>query len=152
MCCGGPEACASRRWRWSSLRERMKRCVGGFTSCCSLRLGAGRGWWSSTTRAGRRRAGEGRARVADGRVSVGAWADHHHDAGGRVGAAGGGLSGSERDRSATLRLVRRGLAHDAKVWQVSAGLTTARSTVKRPCGANTKSCAACACPSVTWKT
>ena len=55
-----------------------------------------------------------RARVADGQVTVGAWADHHHDAGGRVGAAGGGLSGSERDRSATLRLVRRGLAHDAE--------------------------------------
>ena len=44
-----------------------------------------------------------RAGVADGRVSVGAWADHHHDAGGRVGAAGGGLSGSERDRPATGR-------------------------------------------------
>jgi hypothetical protein len=73
-------------------------------------------------RAGRRRAGEGRARVADGRVSVDAWADHHHDAGSRVGVARGGLSGSERDRCATLRLVRRGLAHDAKVWQVSAGL------------------------------
>jgi len=27
------------------------------------------------------------ARVADGLVSVGAWADHHHDAGGRMGAA-----------------------------------------------------------------
>jgi hypothetical protein len=39
-----------------------------------------------------------------------------------VGAAGGGLSGSERDRSAILRLVRRGLAHDAKVRQVPAGL------------------------------
>lgn len=64
---------------------------------------------------------EGRARVADGRVSVGAWADHHHDAGYRVGAAGG-LSGSERDRPATLRLVRRGLAHDAKVRRVPAGL------------------------------
>jgi hypothetical protein len=63
--------------------------------------------------------------------------DYHQDAGGRVGAAGGGLSGSERDRSsaaggglsgserdrsAALRLVLRELAHDAKVRQVSAGL------------------------------
>ena len=38
-------------------------------------------------RAGRRRSGEGLARVADGRVSAGAWADHHHDAGYRVGAS-----------------------------------------------------------------
>jgi hypothetical protein len=52
-------------------------------------------------------------RVSDGRVSVGAWADHHHDAGYRVGAAGGG---------ATLRLVRRGFAHDAKVRRMPAGL------------------------------
>jgi hypothetical protein len=41
---------------------------------------------------------------------------------GTCGAAGGGLSGSERDRSAALRLVLRELAHDAKVRQVSAGL------------------------------
>ena len=59
-------------------------------SCCSLRRGAGRGWRSST--AGRRRAGEGRSRVS-GRVSAGAWVDHHYDAGGRVGAAGGGTLG-----------------------------------------------------------
>jgi hypothetical protein len=34
---------------------------------------------------------------------------------------GGELSGSARHRSATLRLVRRGLTHDAKVRQVYAG-------------------------------
>ena len=44
----------------------------------------------------------GGSRVADGRVSVGAWVDHHDEAVGRVGAAGGGLSGSERNRSAIL--------------------------------------------------
>jgi hypothetical protein len=88
--------------------------------------------------------------LANRRVSVGAWADHHHEAGGRVGAAGRGLlSGSERDRSATWRLVRRGLAHDAKVRQVSAGLLLLDRLSKGRAEASIKSYA---CPSATWKT
>jgi hypothetical protein len=47
--------------------------------------------------AGRQRAGEGWARVADGLVSMGEWTDHHHDNVCRVGAARGRLSGSDPD-------------------------------------------------------
>jgi hypothetical protein len=83
MCCGAPEAWASRRWRSSSLRDELLQSPAW-----------SRAWLAvDDLPAGRRRAGEGRAQVADGRVSVGAWADHHHDAGGRVGAAGGGTLG-----------------------------------------------------------
>jgi hypothetical protein len=53
--------------------------VGGFTSCCSLRRGPWRAddlpWAPADNEL------ERPARVADGQVSVGAWADHHHDAG-----------------------------------------------------------------------
>jgi len=108
------------------------------TSCCSLRRGAGRGWRSTTCppaddeleRAGLRWL-MGGFPWAHGRTIIttreAEWVQQ-----------GEGLSGSERDRSATLRLVRRGLAHDAKVRQVSAG-----PLLLRPRGA---------CPSATWTT
>ena len=52
--------CSRRCWARAPGRRRTRRCAGGFTSCCSLRRGAGRGWRSPTTCASRRRAGEGR--------------------------------------------------------------------------------------------
>ena len=69
MFCGAPEAWASRHATWALAalpraaprgcstrccarapegRRRTRRCVGGFTSCCSVRRGAGRGWRSTT--------------------------------------------------------------------------------------------------------
>jgi hypothetical protein len=49
---GLPRGCSTRCWaRAPGGRRRtpLKRCLDGFTSCCSLRRGAGRGWRSSMT-------------------------------------------------------------------------------------------------------
>jgi hypothetical protein len=95
--------CSTRCWaRAPEGRRRAPRTWAGARAAAVSGVEQGvTGGPRRPARAGRRRAGEGRARVADGRVSLGAWADNHHDAGCRVGAAGGGLSGNERDRSAT---------------------------------------------------
>jgi hypothetical protein len=61
------------------------------------------------------RHGGRRARVDAGGVPVGARADHHHDAGSRVGAGGGGRLGGGRGGAAEVRPVRarRAERHDA---------------------------------------
>jgi hypothetical protein len=148
---------------------QAQRRVGGFTSCCSLQRGAGRGCHAavlderltprSTTclrlssacaddnlETAPRQAGEGLGCVADGRVShVGAWSDHHHNAGGRVSAAGGGLSGLKRERRICNMATGAARARSRCKSAASAGWSSARSSVKRPRRASTRSCAA------TWK-
>ena len=132
----------------------LRRCVGGFTSCCCLRRGAGHGWRSSRpVRPGRRRAGEGRARVADGQVAVGGQSSRRGRPNGCSRGRALGKSQSEmreRDRSVTLRLVRRGLAHDAKVRRVPAGLLLLDRLSKGR--AEQTQSRVCVRPSATWKT
>ncbi len=163
--------CWTRCWeRAPGGRCRTRRCVGGWTSCCSLQRGAGRGCHAavlderltprSTTclrlssacaddnlETAPRQAGEGLGCVADGRVShVGAWSDHHHNAGGRVSAAGGGLSGLKRERRICNMATGAERARSRCKSAASAGWSfSARSSVKRPRRASTRSCAA------TWK-